>query len=190
MSLTNEEYLKLITSQWATKQKFVEYVKTFLDLIDPINVLHKETSRLFGIDTASGDQLDIIGKMIGIPRQLPLDDPDIPSVLTDELYRKVIKSRVYSNHWDGSREQLEYIIETIFPGLPYILSDYQDMSYSITIISPEISEVEKALLFNGYILPKPSGVAVNYLLSEGALFSWDKDSDMFKGWDEGIWSQK
>ena len=87
-------------------------------------------------------------------------------------------------------ESLEKIIDVNFPGLAYEFVDDQDMSYEITIIDPDSDPVVVALLEEGYILPKPSGVRVNYNVISTPYFGWDKDTNFIKGWDRGTWRKK
>lgn len=184
----NRPYLELITSEYATKEKFNSYVKTFLDMISPTVDNLNDFNGLFNLETAVGDQLDKIGALLNVRRNLPTDNENIPSTLDDDLYRKVLKSRIYMNHWDGTREGLEDILNIIFPDVPIDFVDNQDMSYVIRVIDPNFSQTDLALLQEGYILPKPSGVRVNYEIQDKPLFGWDTNSTFIKGWDEGNWS--
>ena len=70
----------------------------------------------------------------------------------------------------------------------YQIIDNQDMSYQIIMIDPGADMTKSALLFNGYIIPKPAGVRVNYTLQDKPLFGWDSDTAFIKGWDNGIWN--
>lgn len=185
---TNELYLQLITSQYADKPLFNEYVKTLLDEISPIIDCLNDFNIVFILDTAVGDQLDKIGQLLDLSRELPVDDPNIPSILTDDTFRLVLKARILANHWDGSNEGLIKIIDTMFPSVSYQLIDGQDMSMTVAIIDPNSTPERIALLLNGYILPKPSGVRVNYTIQDKPLFGWDSDTGFIKGWDEGTWS--
>ena len=185
---SNESYLNLITSQYADKPKFMAFVEMFLKEVTPINDGYLSYDDLFNIDKAVGDQLDQIGDIIGLERSLPLENEQIPSVLTDDLYRRVLKSRVYFNHWNGTMDGLRYILESLFPGLAYDIIDGQDMSYQVYIINPSITDTEVQLILEGYIIPKPSGVQVKYEVLENALFGWDSDEGFVKGWDEGNWA--
>ena len=99
----------------------------------------------------------------------------------------VIKSRILSNHWDGTMKGLADIINTVYPDAVYQIIDNQDMSYQIIMIDPGADMTKSALLFNGYIIPKPA-VRVNYTLQDKALFGWDSDTAFIKGWDNGIWN--
>ena len=183
----NSKYIDLITSEHHSKPKYKSYVKKFLDMLSPVVSCYNEYDVLFVLDTAKGDQLDNIGDLVGIGRNLPTDNQNIPSTLNDEYYRRVIRSRIYFNHWDGTRESLEKIIDNNFPGLSYELVDDQDMSYEITIIDPDSDPVVVALLEEGYILPKPSGVRVNYNVISTPYFGWDEDTNFIKGWEQGTW---
>ena len=102
----NAAYMKLITSEYADKPNYNAYVKSFLDKVSPIVDSFDSFNTLFNIDNAVGDQLDKIGQIVGVQRELPISDPDIPSVLDDDLFRAVIKARIYSNLWDGTNEGL------------------------------------------------------------------------------------
>lgn len=188
MADNNEKYLKLITSEHITKPLYKSYVKTFLDEISPTVNNLIDFNTLFDIDKATGDQLDKIGEIIGVSRVLPTDDANIPDSLSDDMYRRVIKSKNLANHWDGTRRGLEEIIEKMYPEMAYEITDNQDMSYMVLIINPTNTPEEVALLTNGYILPKPAGVRVNYQVLESGLFGWDSDTLIIKGWDSGVWA--
>lgn len=188
MADNNKPYLELITSEYANKEKFNSYVEAFLKMISPTVDNLNEFDGLFNLDIASGDQLDALGSLLNVSRNLPTDNPNIPSTLPDDLYRKVLKSRIYMNHWDGTRKGLEDILNIIFQDVPIDFVDNQDMSYVIRVIDPNFSQTDLALLQLGYILPKPSGVRVKYEIQDKPLFGWDTDSTFIKGWDEGNWS--
>ena len=183
----NAPYLKLITSQYANKPKYNSYVEAFLNMVSPAVDCLDEFNTIFVLSSAVGDQLDKIGENIGLSRTLPVSSANILPVLDDNTYRKVLISRIYSNHWDGTRQGLETIMGAIFPNLPYEIVDGQDMSYDVSVIDPTFSDQDLALLNEGYILPKPSGVNVNYNIVDRPLFGWDSDTAFVKGWDEASW---
>ena len=204
--MANEQYLRLITSEHATKPLYMQYVAAFLNMLnaaencllsfkDIFNACRELPSAEDPSDPEPGtkestvdDQLDKMGALIGISRTLPIVDPDIPTVLDNETFQKIIRAKIYANHWDGTIEGLTYIIEQTFPDLSFELIDNQNMSYTISIMNPSADPQEVALLFNGFILPKPSGVLVDYIISDTALFGWDSDTEFLQGWDEGHWN--
>ena len=85
-------------------------------------------------------------------------------------------------------KSLETILNIIFPDVPIDFVDNQDMSYDIRVIDPNFSQTDLALLQLGYILPKPSGVHVNYEIQDKPLFGWNTNTSFIKGWDEGNWA--
>lgn len=187
MADSNAPYLKLITSEYAQKEKFNAYVKAFLDKISPTVDNYNSYNELFNLENAEGDQLNKLGELVGIGRKLPTDNVAIPSVLSDEMFRLVIKAKIYKNHWDGTRKGMEEIFDVFFPDLPYEIIDNQDMSYSVTIINPEITDEFLALITEGFILPKPAGVRVNYQILDTTLFGWNSSTQFIDGWDKGKW---
>lgn len=190
MADSNVQYLKLITSEHSVQPKYTSFVKTFLDMISPNVDIYNDFDVLFALDYATGDQLDKLGELVGIGRQLPIVDERIPATLDDDTYRLVIKAKIYKNHWDGTRKGLQDIFDAFFPNIPYEIIDNQDMSYTVTLIDPEADDVFVGLIMNGYILPKPSGVRVDYNIMDSALFGWDSDTQFIKGWDKANWSSK
>lgn len=188
--MANEEYMKLITSEYANKPLFNSYVEAFLNMISPSEECLDDFNNLFDIDQAVGDQLDKIGEEVGALRKLPVVVEEIPAILTDDLYRKLIKARIYSNQWNGTIEDIQVIFEKIYPNVSYEILDNQDMTYTVNIILPDVSEADLALITNGFILPKPSGVEVIYNITDTQLFGWDLESDFVNGWDIGIWKSE
>lgn len=183
----NSSYTDLVTSEFEKSTKFMSYLETFLDMISPsVNNL-KSFNELFVLDNLIGDRLDVVGSLIGIGRELPIDDSNIPSILSDQTYRLVLKAKILKNHWDGTYEGLMNIINYLFPDVPISIVDNQDMSYNVIIISSDIDDEIYSLISNGYIFPKPAGVRVNYLVYENIAFGWDSDTELIKGWDLGTW---
>ena len=190
MADTNVSYLKLVTSEHSVQPKYMEYVKTTLDMISPDVDMYNDFDVLFALDSAAGDQLDKLGELVGIGRKLPIVDARIPATLDDDSFRLVIKAKLYKNRWDGTRKGLEEIFEAMFPSIPYEIVDNQDMSYTVMLISPEADDIFIGLIMNGYILPKPSGVRVEYRILDSTLFGWDSDTEFIKGWDKANWSSR
>lgn len=187
MADTNEAYLKLITSEYSTKPLFNAYVAAFLNMLSPDVDMYNSFNGLFNIDAAVGDQLDKIGQLLNASRQLPIVDADIPSVLNDEYYRTVLKAKIMASQWDGTREGLEEILNTLLPNANYDIIDSQDMNYQVALLDKSLDATLQALLFQGYILPKPAGIGASYNIYEQELFGWDSDTTFIKGWDQAAW---
>lgn len=183
------------------------YVEAFLQMLDPVVSALQSFVTLFDLsrelpsavdpgdpqpgdkESIIDDQLDKIGSLLGIPRALPTSNPDIPTYLTNELYQLVIRAKILTNQWDGTIEGLQVIMASLYPNLSYEIYDAQDMTYSIIINSPNESAATLALLTEGFMLPKPSGVGVTYQVISTPLFGWDYDTAVIKGWDLANWSR-
>lgn len=155
------KYTDLITNYHSQKVKFVSHV----DLSTrPISDTSEEISSLvskFDIDTATGDQLDIIGEWIGRSRSIaapitgvylewdkervgwdqgvwlgPYDPTDGQINLSDDVYRIVLKAKIGINNWNGQNDTLHDIIEGALEGsgIKMIILDNQDMTISILIV--------------------------------------------------------
>ena len=198
----NKSYIDLITSEHKTKPKFRAYVEKFLNTLSNgieqsgsilttysgTNTILLNMDSLFNIETATGQQLDVLGTLLGITRDLPISDPDLPLPLNDNLYRLVLKSKIIMDNWDGTNEGMAEAMQTLFPGLPAEFVDNQDMTITINLIYPDLSPALAVLIQEGYVVPKPSGVRVIYNIQEGTGFGWDSDTTFISGWDTGIWA--
>ena len=142
-------YLDLITSEHSLQPKFIDYNTTFLNMIQAGCDTLYDFDSIFNLDQATGDALDKLAYLAGISRVLPVDDPDIPNQLSDKSLRKVIKSKINQNHWDGTMQGWLNIMQIIFPDSSYDIQDNFDMSVNILVIDPNIDDETIALLFNG-----------------------------------------
>lgn len=211
--MTTDDYLALITSQHQDKPNFIETVSASVAPYIAVQNVLKSLSESFDIDTATGEQLDILGAWIGRPRRIetPLTgvyfawdsapgwesgvwqgafDPDSGLVdLPDDAYRLLLKAKIAANSWDGSVNSAYDIWSNIFDNdIILLIQDNQDMSIVIGIVGDSLSAVERSLLINGYIPLKPAGVEVQaYALAETKLFGWDAESNALAGWNSGEW---
>ncbi|WP_107311353.1 DUF2612 domain-containing protein [Burkholderia metallica] len=211
------DYTALITSEHSDKPKFMAVVEMLsAPLVDLMNALGGMPS-LFDLDVAVGDQLDVLGKWIGLSRQVstPLTgiyfsfdvaglgfdqgawkgpfDPDTGLVsLDDDTYRMTLRAKIAANHWDGTPEAAADIIDSLAPaGARVFLEDPCDMSITIGIAGKQPPALYIALLKNGLLSLKPEGVHVNYAVTsaDGApIFGFDLDNEYIAGFDAGAWA--
>lgn len=213
--MTEKDYLDLITSTWKNKPKFISTVK--MEIAVPLRVqdLLSQLPALFDVDFAVGDQLDKVGEWVGISRNVAIPTTNIffswdadyslgwdfgnwqptlaPTTITalpDDAYRTLIRAKIASNRWDGTTDGAYAIFEAVFPQFTILIQDHQDMSYDLAVVGGIVDTLTLALLRGGYIPLKPEGVHVNvYFVSTGTSpsFSWDVESTLLQGWDEGSW---
>lgn len=158
-----DKYLKNITSQHRDKTNYMKWVKFLLETLDDCYNCIKSIDINFDIDNAIGVQLDQLGDIIGRKRILtfqPIDD--YYPIMDDETYRLVLKTKIAMNNWDGLTESIYQIWKNIFDDLRLKIKDGQDMSFECMIYG-FVNPIRQDLIQNGYIIPKPEGVRINYI---------------------------
>lgn len=212
------DYTGLVTSQHADKPRFAATIAALVQpLVDAQRLLGTMPAE-FDLDTATGVQLDAIGLWVGQGRALtaPLNDvyfsldaeglgldqgylkgPYDPSSgvisLADAEYRTLLRFRIAANRWDGTIEGAYAVWSVLFGGgLTLLIEDHGDMSMTVGVVSSTpLDAVTLALILNGYIGLKPSGVRINAYLTPSVsgrpFFGFDLDTSTVSGLDIGAW---
>ena len=210
------DYTGLITAQHANKPKFAALVDAVAGcFVDVTNTL-QGMSEKFDLDSAVGDQLDVVGQWVGLSRFIktplavyfsfdtaglgfgqgswkgPFDPDQGLTRLDDETYRTMIRAKIASNHWDGTMPALQSLLEQVFVGTGTLAfaTDGQDMTMGIYLAGIHPSAVLSSLFANGYLPIKPAGVRLNYTktsISGTPIFGFDCQTDYIAGFDTGAW---
>lgn len=118
------------------------------------------------MDTATGNQLDIIGIILGRSRQLYFQPPDnFSAILDDNAYRTLLRAKIVWNQWKGSIPELYTLWDIVLPENELIVLDNQDMTMDV-FISGKLTDIEKQLIRHNLIIPKPQSVRINYVIVE------------------------
>lgn len=187
MSIKTQDYINLITSEHINRKNFISYNLSFLNKIQDICFVFDSFYTKFDIDKAEGDQLDKIASYFNLSRSVSNNNTNIPDKLNDEDFRTYIKAISIFKNWDGTLGQIKEKFLQLFPGSIFVIKDNQDMSIEYEIINPTYSDVVGELIVNGFIIPKPSGVKVNYSQITGYVFGYDEETDTIRGYNEGYW---
>ncbi len=92
----------------------------------------------------------------------PADLEDAP-LITDDVFRTMIKARIVQNVWKGNVLELYEMWANLFPdNLGIQIQDNQDMSFNIILVG-DYTGLMRELIMHGYIIPKPEGVRINAL---------------------------
>lgn len=216
--MTTEEYLNLIPSKNREQPDFLAAISIGLGIQVRIQNLLAAMIPLFDVDTAVGDQLDIIGRWVGISRNVaipitgvyftwdgdytlgwdygtwqPASEPTEVTVLPDDAYRTVIKAKIAANHWDGTTDGAYAIWDALFTQFTILIQDNQNMTYDLAIVGGIVDSLTLALITGGYISLKPEGVRLNAVfasIDDGPVFAWDLDAPLLQGWDTGSWARE
>lgn len=217
--MTLIDYLNLITSAWRTKPTFITTLSTDLSPMVQVQNLMTSMVPIFDLDTAVGDQLDILGQWVGVSRNIaipisgvyfswdgadftlgwdygswrPSDAPTSITSLPDDAYRTLIRAKIASNHWDGTTDGAYAIWDALFPNFTILIQDNQNMTYALGIVGGIIDSLSLALITGGYITLKPEGVRISdyfVAIDSGPVFAWDLDAPLLQGWNIGSWTRE
>ena len=152
-------YLNGIESQHSTKPRFMQHLTEILEKIDGATGAATDMPLAFFIEEAAGNQLDILGKLIGITRTITIPGSDYYGItVDDEQYRALLYAKIFANHWDGTIEMFHQIWnETLGKMMDASYIDNQDMTVDI-IVNGIVSEFLLNLIPQGQLIPKPMGV--------------------------------
>lgn len=180
-------YLDLVTSEHRLKPKYISMLKILLSYTDEPMELCFRMPSIFDIDEAEGVQLDVIGEYLGKSRRLLYNsEQGESSILSDSLYRILLKATILRMNWNGGIEDLVRDWERLIDGINISIRDNQDMTMDVTVIG-SVDKMLVELIEKGYIVPKPQGVRVNYQVSQNPVFAYDMENDNFAGYEHGEW---
>lgn len=210
------DYTTLITSGYRNQPKFLATVALLTSALSSIGAASLALTDAFSVDHAVGVQLDQVGLWVGIGRAQrvpipnaffsfgieglgwnqanwkgPYDSTEGITLLDDDTYRAVLRSKIASNYWLGSNEALEEIGNEALSdlGVQCFVVDNFDMSITIYILGAP-SAVLLEMIKRGVTPPKPGGVRVaGYILAsdpDAPFFALDvPETDVTAGLDFG-----
>lgn len=211
---TTADYRALVPNLNSDKPRFLAVLDLLVGASVQTQTIASQWPAAYDLDQALGAQLDVIGEWVGISRLLPVPvtgvyfewdglssvgweigvwqgafDPSSGLIaLNDGDYRRLIKTKILINQWDGSQEQMLNIWTQLLPDdRPGIIVDNQDMTISLGFEGGPITGLQLAILLLGLPLIKPSGVRILEVFSatdDEPLFFWDSEP----GWDTAYWS--
>lgn len=185
---TPASYADLITSEHRDKPKFRAVVELLVSgLTDEMKVL-ASMPVLYQFNNAMGEQLDRVGVWVGLSRFVLV--PSLGTIeLSDADYRLLLTSKIAANHYDGSFQQYQQILSSLFTGFGFTLVavDNFDMSLDIYVLGADPTPIQLALMQGGYLPPKPEGVRINrvVVITDHPAFGTDHDDSFVSGPDVG-----
>lgn len=156
----SEYYAKLLIIQYLQKPKAYATAKAiaYPVLMDQVPIAIKNA---FDPSTAVGEQLDWIGKYVGITRRG--NSLSGPITLGDSDFRTLIKLVMIKNYSGSSLYEIQSLIALNFPN-QITVSDNQVMGLNYVLIdSLGTSDLLEILSTGGY-LPAPMGVQVSVVV--------------------------
>lgn len=166
-----EYYANLLIIQYNQKPKARAEIKAIVTplLMDQLPIAVRDA---YNVDTAVGVQLDVLGEIVGISRNIKTFTSTL--VLNDTDYRLLIKVKIIKNTSGSSLKSIQALLKTYFPNSIRVF-DYQNMSMCYFIDSTQISLSLAEAIVRSKLLPKPMAVqlgAVIYLGSIANIFGF------------------
>jgi hypothetical protein len=158
--MTTEEiikyYVDLLIIQYKSKPKARAHIETIIKNIIA-DQIYTQVRDAYDLETATGKQLDILGKYIGLSRVGRTFSGDVS--LNDDSYRLALKIKIIQNNFGSSLFEIQNLLFQYFEGAirAYDLEDMVLSYYFNSSVGPQ-SLAEFFILQN--LLPKPMAVGL------------------------------
>lgn len=182
-------YINLFTSQYQMSPKLLAWQQVLMQPIDDLATCIQTFNVQYDLDFAVGNQLDILGQLLGVARKVTFQPTSGSPILNDSDYRTLLYATRANDLWDGKTSSIYNIWRSIFPAGNIIINDNQDMTAVITATGT-FSSIQTDLINHGLIVPRPEGVLYQYAIGQaGPLFGFDTNNASISGFDTGKWAQ-
>lgn len=164
MSIENhiQQALDRLVIQYTESETVKDYLRAVMPEIQELENVFCDLQDKRFIDTAEGEQLNIIGELVGQSRIAG------GQVLTDELYRIFIRARIIKNYTRATLEDIIQMIIFILQAEAVFIVE-GDRSYQAQI-AKNLTPQEIQLIQDTDLLPKPVGIRVSYLYFAPQVF--------------------
>lgn len=177
-------YLNRVYAQYLTRPKAVRWYGIIRELADPLYGSIWAVRKSYDIDRARGEILNVIGRIVVAGRNFTAQPELFPGlfdltdgaefgddeamfselsvaqdgVMSDDLYRLVIKSKISKNNGDATIESILDAVSFLLPKATDLrLVDSDDGDFYIEY-KGEMTNLEKWALTNNDLVPKPLGI--------------------------------
>lgn len=189
---------QVLEAQFHNSPRLMMILEGFNQAIDPNAVIDSWYDNVWNPKTATGYGLDVWGRIVGVNRVIQISttkffgfNQQIPGVttygygvfysgnsstqnfsLSDEAFRRLIFAKAAVNISNNSITTLNAMLMMLFPtqGRAYV-KDYGNMQMSY-VFEWEMTPAEQSIAISSGVLPRPSGVAVNYEILPNGVNIW------------------
>ena len=203
-------YSDLLIYQYIKKPKAKATIDAIMGEYDKLADNSIDLLNQWDIDQARGFSLDIIGRRVGVSRTLPSvvskgyfgylnsiqgepwgegvwyrkgESLGDALVLNDSDYRFLIKAKIYKNFQNGTIEYITKALKNIINSAA-LIQDNLDMTATIFIPIASLNVIQRYMIEQMDILPRPMGVMYTYINASGKEFGFDGFYNSY-GFNEG-----
>ncbi len=143
------------------KPRWLDAVAAFATEVQEVEDAFWGTHTSFDVDTAVGDQLDILGRLVGELRDDRVDDD----------YRAAVRTRILVNSSDGKLEQLIAIVQSLLPAATVQAAEYYPASLSFAVST--LGSVTFNTVYGLLHKAKAAGVRLEFTHGAGTIGAED-----------------
>lgn len=163
-----ENYRKLYTDPSTGERLPSNFMRFMEAILRPVMDLHEVSQNYdaFNVNKAAGDQLDLLGLLVGIERRLPYVPVTGNINMTDDTYRMVLLLRIAQEGWNGQNEDACKIYTNLIKGSGVNIS-YEDLvNANVKLhVSPE-SQESSMIIYSTDCFLVPAGVGKELIVDE------------------------
>lgn len=184
------DFWTTVISQYANSESLTAMLESFNDAMDTTLDFDNFYDFVFNIQTAMGQGLDVLGRIVGVTRVVQIPGTPVGNfgfqeasswlgfgqgvffsggsvttnfVLTDADFRTLILAKAATNICDGSIPAINAILLGLFPGRGDVhVTDGLNMTMTYTFTF-SLTPPEIAILSQTGVLPNPCGVVINII---------------------------
>lgn len=157
--MDKRSYTNLPTTENITKPKFMGFLEAILENLINLGTTIESIETAFDVQNASGNQLDVVGELVGLQRLLPYVPATGTRLMDDDEYRLALQMKIARNEWDGTNGSAIEILQKYLTGdisVSYI--DGQDSTVEYKIVGAISTRQAEILNATGLLLV-PSGTS-------------------------------
>lgn len=153
-------YSNLLIMQYRDKQKASETIKASVscETLDGEPLIRQND---FDIETATGAALDVLGKYVGLSREVKEKVEGGSTILNDDDYRVLLKLKIIINNGRATTSEIKTGLFNTF-GNDLRLFDNRDMTYTY-LFRTEYNKLLGIILAED-LLPLPMGVGADIII--------------------------
>jgi hypothetical protein len=167
--------------QFRDRPNIVALIDLLASEVDNLETALTQLQTIMQIRASSGAQLDLLGRVIGEPRQ----------GFDDAAYQLHLLARVWLNRGSGTGEDLLKMFGLLLPGYALALREYPPASFLLAIGSTSLDTTTAGYLVGILQLAKAAGVRafLQYLVSPATVaFTFDGGLSSPVGFENGTWT--
>lgn len=182
-----------IISQYANSATLVQMIENFRQQISPDADFQMFYDYIWNIDTAQGFGLDILGRIINLPRQItipaiyPFTVPAGAFSMDDTQYRKALLLKALANISNSSAPEINRILMMMSDGRGNAFVRKLSTMYIQHVFYYAPEPYEYALILNDGLPVRPAGVDFDIMYTINPYFGFS-EAESWQPFDLGVFA--